>query len=141
MKKIVALYGLLAALCFVQAPLSFAGDNGWKGCVKFEKVVDKLKLSSEQKSKLDSIKADTKAKLKPLHEKMKTVRDQINDSFAKGIPDDLKQHGFVSQEKDIIGDILAVRLQERVEIYKILTDSQKEKLTKLIADWKKRDKN
>ena len=82
-----------------------------------------------------------KAKLKPLHEKMKTVRDQINDSFAKGIPDDLKQHGFVSQEKDIISDILAVRLQERVEIYKILTDSQKEKLTKLIANGKKNDKN
>ena len=125
----------------MQAPLSFAGDNGWKGGAKFEKAVDKLQLTSEQKSKVNAIKADTKAKLKPLHEKMKTVRDQINDSFAKGTPDDLKQDGFVSEEKDIIGDILAVRLQERVEIYKILTDSQKEKLTKLIVDWKKNDKH
>ena len=141
MKKIMALSALLLSLCFIQAPVSFAGEGWSKGCLKFEKTIHKLNLTAQQKAQIKTIKADTKAKLKPIHEKMKAVRYDINQAFAEGVPGEFKLHSYVNEQKDLVGSAMKIRLDERVQIYKILTDAQRSKLTKLINEWKIKHSN
>ncbi len=75
-----------------------------------KKLAEKLKLTDEQKAKADKIHEEGRAKMKPLMEEAKAVREKMDK----------------------------VRQENMAEFESILTDEQKSEMEKIKQDWRKK---
>ncbi len=140
MKKIIALSALALSLSLSQAPLAYADHmpcefNGHH----MAKMVEKLDLTTEQHAKIKAIRAAAKQKIEPIHREMHALRQKINDAFKMGDVSDSKQKSFVKDEVNLISSVLTIRMSERADISKLLTATQKTKLSSMVQ--KKMDKH
>ena len=136
MKKITTLSALVLSLSLSQISIAHADHQRCDfGSQRMEHVVDKLNLTTEQHKQFKKISEEAKQSIMPKHKEMRALRDKINAAFKAGNVDSAQQDTFVNDEKEIIGSILKIRMTERVEINKILTDAQKAKLSDMKKKW------
>jgi Spy/CpxP family protein refolding chaperone len=134
MKKILTISALMLSLVFVQAPAAIAGEAHWgRGC-PVEKITHKLNLNTEQKVKVKAILAETRKKIKPIHEKIKALRPQTQKAFIAG--DKAKQSELANDKKELVDSIMDIREEEQEDISAVLTEAQRAKFVKLMNEWK-----
>ena len=138
MKKIVAISALVLSFSFSQVPLAYADGMCWEHGSRIEKLADKLDLSADQRMKIKAIRADAKQKMVPIHQEMRAVREKVNEAFQTNSLNMMKQHSLLSEEKDVIGSALKLRMHERAEIAKVLTEAQRVKLISMVKAWKEK---
>lgn len=138
MKKILTLSTLALALSAGIAPATYAHCDHYSHVIN--KLISQIDLTADQQTKIDTIRAQTKQTIKPLREQMHAIHEQIHAAYQTSTMDESKIDGFVSQEKDIIGNIIKAKMMQGLAISNILTADQKTKLETLIQQWKdKRD--
>lgn len=137
-KKLMSLSALALSLSLAQAPLAFAdhGKGRFGGGQKMSQVVSQLDLSADQKVKIKAICDKAKSERKAKHQELRAVRMQINQAFGSNSVTESKIDEFATQEQQIMGEIVKIRLTERLEVSKVLTDEQKAKMADMLAKWK-----
>lgn len=104
---------------------------------KLEKIATKLDLSKEQRAQVHAIREESKQKLASLHEQLKSVRDRVNEAYRAHSMNSFKLNGFVRQEKEIVGQMIKIRMDERYKINELLTEKQRTQFLEMIEHWKK----
>jgi Spy/CpxP family protein refolding chaperone len=133
MKKMLSLFVVALSLVFSQAQACMSEEAH----ERVEKMVSKLDLTKEQRDKIHAIRAETKQKVMPLREKLRDVRHQVNEAFKTNSMNSFKESGFVREEKDVIGSMIKVRMDERVAIHNVLNEKQRMKFANMMEEWKK----
>ena len=144
MKKIIALPALALSLLLSQAPLAYADDTPWELSVHhMSTIMKQLDLTTEQHVKIKAIRVATKQKIEPIHREMQALRQKINAAFNLGDVNESNQKSFVNDEVKLIRAVLTIRISERADISKLLTATQKTKLSSLVREKmdKHHDKN
>ncbi len=104
---------------------------------KLEKVAMKLELSKEQRAQIHAISEESKQKLIPLHEQMKGIRHRVDETYRANAMNSFKLNGFVREEKDVVGQIIKIRMDERYKINELLTEKQRMQFSQMIEHHKK----
>ena len=135
MKKIIALSALALSLSLSQAPLAYANHTPYElNGHHMAKIMEQLDLTAEQQVKINAIRVSTKQKIKPIHREMHALRQKINAAFNMGDVSESNQKSFVNDEVKLIRAVLTIRLSERANISKLLTATQKTKLSSLVQE-------
>ncbi len=104
---------------------------------KLEKVAMKLDLSKEQRDQIHAINTESKQKLMPLRESLKGVRQRVNEAFRTNTINMFKLSSFAREEKEIIGKMIKIRMDERYKINQLLTEKQRVQFADMLEHWKK----
>ena len=134
-KKMIWLSAFALSMCVSQVVLACPNQHAWMSGNRFEKITDKLDLTSDQKAKIKTIKMQTKEKLKPKFTEMHANRIQLNELANADVLDESKIDSVINQQKDLLGSVIKMRVMTRNEISKVLTAEQKSKLHGMIAKW------
>ena len=102
-----------------------------------ENVAMKLELSKEQRAQIHGISEESKQKLIPLHEQMKGIRHRVDETYRANAMNSFKLNGFVREEKDVVGQIIKIRMDERYKINELLTEKQRMQFSQMIEHHKK----
>jgi Spy/CpxP family protein refolding chaperone len=137
--KFTSLSALALALVVGQAPTAFADHHeGMKKGDWVLHVAEKLDLTTEQKVKVKMYADKAKMEVNMKQHDMSNLRVTVNEAFKSGAMTDAKVDEFAGQEQQLIGAVIKARLQERFNVYSILTDKQKEKMNEMTAKWAKK---
>lgn len=133
MKKMLSLCVIALSLVLTQAQACMSDEAH----ERIEKIASKLNLSKEQRDKINVIRADAKQKIMPLREQLKGIHQQVNEAFKTNNIGTFKVNAFVREEKETIGSMIKVRMNERVAIHNVLTEKQRMKFSEMMAHMKK----
>ncbi len=92
-----------------------------------EKMMKKLELTDEQKTKLEDVKKQYKDQLKAKHDEMKDLRQQMKDLAKADKLDEAKLDQLISQKKELVGSMTKLKVQMKHAAYGILTPEQVKK--------------
>ena len=118
-----ALVGALFAVALGAQPAGGPGPGG-PGCGP---LVASLGLTSDQRTALDTLRQQLGDAIGPIHDQMKTVRDQIDAAAAAGNPDRCAIGDLALQEVGFRGQIDALFAGAEAKIVASLTVAQKAK--------------
>ena len=137
-KKIIWLSALALSMSLSQA--TFACDCEMPSSPKdrLERMTHKLDLTADQKMKIKAIGDKAREEMKPKYDEMRSNRMQLNELAAAKEIDQAKVDKLIDQNKEIFGTIMKMRVIVRHDVDMLLTDKQKEKLDKMVADWKEK---
>ena len=143
--KCMSLSALALSLSLCQTSAAFASDHDRMKCLdgggkKIHKLIDKLDLTSDQKAKIKDIAEKAKTVEMSKQDELRAIHMQVNDAFQSNSVNETKIDGFVSQEQQVIGAMIKVRMMERLDISNVLTDEQKTKLSDMMKKWKEKHK-
>lgn len=127
MKKKI-LIGLSAAALFLSvnnATLACSGQEQHYPGQYLEKIVEKLHLTAEQKTKIKVIREKAHQDIRAKFQELGALRLQINQLVVAPSVDDKKLDDVVNQQKDIWGSIIKLKVQEKRDIGDVLTAEQK----------------
>jgi Spy/CpxP family protein refolding chaperone len=133
--KILSLSALALSIALSQS--AFASDMCKSKYDWIVKTSEKLDLNAEQKTKIRALAAEAKMAAMAKHEEMRMIHKHINEAYTNNTIDPSKLDEFINQEQMAMGDILKVRSKERYDAYMVLTDSQKQKMNKMVNEWLK----
>ena len=105
---------------------------------RLERMTHKLYLTADQKMKIKAIGDKAREEMKPKYDEMRSNRMQLNELAAAKEIDQAKVDKLIDQNKEIFGTIMKMRVIVRHDVDMLLTDKQKEKLDKMVADWKEK---
>lgn len=137
-KKFISICALALSVFVFISPVAQAGDHC--GCMsmnlghKMHEAMEKLNLTAEQKDKIKAIKEKAHEAMKSKHEEMHNLMMMINASYKDGSMNEAKVDEYANKKMHIIGAVIKTRMMERLEISKILTPEQKEKLSQMIHE-------
>jgi Spy/CpxP family protein refolding chaperone len=147
-RKIVCVWGLIFGLLSVNVSFAQDQDAGmdksasygkmheWRE-KKIQNIYAQLNLSDAQKKTLEENKATSRQKMKSVFEKMKPLRDSLNQELMKAELDMNKINEIQSQIKAVQSEIGDNRLNSILEVRKILTPEQFAKFLSLMEKSKK----
>ena len=134
--KSLSLSALALTLALSQTPAAFAHES----CDQKEdwmlKMSEKLSLDADQKSKLKSLSEDTMKQLGLKKEEMKKIHANLDQAFEQNNINMSQLDDFVNQEQQSFAGIAKLRLKERFDLFMMLNDKQKTKMSNLIKEWK-----
>lgn len=96
------------------------------------KTTLKLDISKEQKAQIKAIHTEAKQKLVALREDFKQVRHEINETFKLNQMTVLKKNAFIHTEKELLGLMIMIELNERSKINQLLSEEQRVQLSHLL---------
>ncbi len=147
MKKLTTAF-LAIALVAVGTIFVFAQKaDGDKGKFKrgfghhhggFERLAKKLDLSDAQKAQVKQIKEAGKAKVQPLRENMKSIRQQLNAATADGNFNEAQVQTLATQQANIMAQLTVERERTKSQIYAVLTPEQQTQAKALKEQMKER---
>lgn len=92
-----------------------------------------LGLTEEQKAKVREIITESKRRISPLVESLRSNRENLRKLAFTGSFDEKTVSEIASQSGQIISQIIVERERAKSQIYEILTEEQKIKLAELRA--------
>lgn len=147
MKKLTTAF-LAIALAAVGTIFVFAQKaDGDKGKFKrgfghhhggFERLTKKLDLSDAQKAQVKQIKEAGKAKVQPLRENMKSIRQQLNAATADGNFNEAQVQTLATQQANIMAQLTVEKERTKSQIYAVLTPEQQTQAKALKEQMKER---
>ncbi len=140
MKKHLSLAAVALSFLLVQAPAAFADSHDtWDQSKKVNKIAEKLSLTAEQKTKIKDIIKKASDDIKPKKDELKKISKEIDQDFKSNTLTESKIDSYVDQKQPLIGEIMKIRLTERLQISQVLTDAQKAKWNQWHkSEWKKK---
>lgn len=105
-----------------------------------EKMIDKLDLTAEQKTKINDIRARAKAEMMPKFKEMHENHKALNELSNEPTLDENKIDKLIENQEKLGGEIAKLRVHTRHEINLILNDKQKMKLHEMKMTWEKNHK-
>ena len=109
------------------------GDGMWK---KIQQIHDQLNLSEEQKKQLDENKSKSKAQMKDLFEKKRSLRTAMRQELMKPELDMNKINDIQTQLKASQSEMVDHRLNSILEVRKILSPDQFQKFLSLFEKYR-----
>lgn len=138
-KKLMTFSALALSLSLSQAPLVYAEHT--TDCFngeKIHKMVKKLNLTSDQQTKIKAIIDRAHTEMQTKHKELAALRVDVNNAFHTNAMTESKMDGLVSQEQQVMGAMLKIRMMERLDITNVLTDEQKAKLSDHMIKWEEK---
>ena len=135
-KKIILLSALALSMSLSQATL--ASDTAMTDVVgsRYEKMADKLELTSDQKAQIKANSTKAKEQMKPKFQEMRANHMELSQLADAKDLDETKIDKLIDQNKEIIGSLMKMRVTVRHDISMLLTEKQKMKLDGMVSDWK-----
>ncbi len=100
--------------------------------MKIGKFVDKLDLTSDQKSRIKLLRAAFAEKIAPLMETIRTLKDQVVNELRKSNYDRKRVSSWHEEMKRIKSEMMTLHFNLVLDIYDILTGKQRESLWKMV---------
>jgi Spy/CpxP family protein refolding chaperone len=132
--------------CFFNPIAAYAQDTGaakckcgehWKHRHGHHHFWKKLNLTDAQKKEMFSIRLDERAKMKPLVQKLKEGREQLQ-ALPKGKFDEAKVRSIAKGQADIITELIVEKQRMKSMMYAVLTPEQRAKAEQMRESWKAR---
>lgn len=101
------------------------GHDGHKGLWK------ELNLTDEQRKQVRPIVKEERAKMKPLVQRLKAGRDQLNALRKSGPFDETKVRSIAKGQADTLTELILQRERMKSRIYELLTPEQRAKAEQL----------
>lgn len=136
--KYLSLPVIALSMALSYTPSAFACHNICEHKHNWRKISEQLTLSADQNDKIKALNEKTKTDIKTKYQELKDIRMKINDAFRNNDMSDTKVDSFATQEQQVMGAILKIRLQERYDTYKLLDDKQKEKMNGMVKKWEEK---
>jgi Spy/CpxP family protein refolding chaperone len=130
-KMIIATVAVLivGALTFSGVAFSWGGMGfGGRGYGPDPSVISGLNLTDEQASQIKALRDTFLRDIKPLQDKMFSKRGDLKLLWMKENPDQEKIAVTQKEVRDLRNQIEDRMVQQRLEVFKVLTPEQKEKL-------------
>lgn len=127
-KKLVHPFAIALAFLLFQSPAALANHCGCMHGHMMHGMIEKLDLTKEQKDKIKDIMDKSRSAVKNKRDEMHDIRMSINEAYANDSMTKDKIDEFVKKEEKIVGAMLKMRMMDRLEISKVLTKEQREKL-------------
>lgn len=143
-------YALISALLFVFAlgQPTYAADMDNKSCMdksvmmehrdSFDKMMGKLKLTDDQKSKMQALKDKVSESFKDNKAKLMAVQTEINNLIYSDSMDEKKLDDLLNQRTTMLTGMMKNMSMVRNQMYSILDAKQKEQLKSMRAEWMKK---
>jgi Spy/CpxP family protein refolding chaperone len=98
----------------------------------------KLNLTDAQKKEMFSIRLEERAKMKPLVQKLKAVREQLRALPKSGLFDEAKVRPIAKGQADTIIELIVAKERMKSRMYAVLTPEQRAKAEQMREKWKSR---
>jgi len=102
---------------------------------KFKQMVQSLKLDENQQAKIKTIKEQLRTTLKDNWERMKALREQINQQVQSDNMDTSKVDELINTKVQLIGTVMKAKVNAQHEIYGVLNAKQKTQYHELRKEW------
>jgi len=102
------------------------------GAEKILDAIDELNLSDEQIEKIRNLRKQNRNQMEQLRHEIKMALWDIQDEYAKSNPDKSKIDSAIEKISSNQKTLLKLRVEQMLEIKKILTDEQFKKLLNLM---------
>lgn len=139
-KKILSLSVLALSFNLAHSTIAFA-HKGHCDAHAYRQQIEKLDLTNDQKTKIKDIVVKTDEALMRDRAELKTLHKEANEEFVANTMDDSKIDKIVDKKLPIIGDMMKLRMKERLAISQVLTDAQKAKIAQMIAKHAEEERN
>ncbi|WED42490.1 Spy/CpxP family protein refolding chaperone [Legionella cardiaca] len=133
-KKLVGLLLLTLSFSFSQA--LFADDSVCRQGLK--KMVESLKLTDDQKGKIQPILDQLKSTMKENGSQMEGLESQMREQANSSTMNQDTVNGLVDKKTALIGNMMKARLNAENQIFAILTPEQKTKLQAMMKTAEKK---
>lgn len=137
-KKTIWLSALALSMSLSQATLACDCEMPSSPKDRLVRMTEKLDLTAEQKNQIKAISEKAREEMKPKYEQMHANRMQLNELAAAKDVDQTKVDKLIDENKEILGSIMKMRVMVRHDIDMVLNDKQKEKLNKMVSEWKEK---
>jgi protein CpxP len=111
-------------LTLATSQIAFAERGEFAMCMK--NAYKNLKLTSEQQTKIKTMKDQMMAGMKDKEVQMQAMHAEVKTLVQADTLDESKLDALVTQKKDIIGAMMKNKIMMRHEVYHLLTPKQKE---------------
>lgn len=132
MKKLLLLPVMMIALAV--SPVTFAKYKTCP-CQDVKKMEKELNLTAEQKKKIKEIRKEAKDKMKAKWAEKKAIYKQKQELVRAEKLDEGKVDELVNQKKEIMASIMKTKITMQHDIYHVLDEGQKQKLSKMMDEW------
>jgi protein CpxP len=135
--------GLGAVFIFAQKGGMRRGGFGGKGFAGkgFERMFGKLNLSDEQKSQVKAILEDSKTRVRPLMESLKTNHEQIENLGTDGVFNEAQVDQIAAAQADVTKQLVIEKEKTKAQIFAVLTPEQRTQAAEMKARFKERFKD
>lgn len=115
--------------------------TGEKGKTHFEKMYEDLNITAEQKTQLEANRASHRDAARKLREKTQAKREELKQELSKAEFNEAKIKAIHNELKTLLNEMEDSRLAGIVAVKKILTPEQFSKLQKKMEGFKARHKD
>lgn len=96
-----------------------------------DRMAEKLKLSNDQRTQIESIINESKDQLTEFREKMQGNRKQLRALTQTATLNEADVRKIADAQGDLKADMIVLRVQQRAKINSILTEDQRAKLKEM----------
>jgi Spy/CpxP family protein refolding chaperone len=125
-KNKTMVFGLLAG-SLIMSPVFAQPDTAHMAKCQ-DKMMTDLKLNADQKEKIKGLHKQHRESMKPFHEKMKAIRDQVKAELLKPQPSKQALDGFAANLGELHKQMALMRNDHLLQFKAILTPEQFSKL-------------
>jgi Spy/CpxP family protein refolding chaperone len=116
--------------------------KGMDGGERFlNRMTERLKLTSEQRSSVEAVLQKSKSQMVSLKEKMQANRQALRELKRKGTSDNSQVQVLAQERGNLTAESIIQRSKIRNEIQLVLTDTQREQMKQMREEHKHRHHN
>ncbi len=124
-----------AVVTIIATGNAFAEGGSRGGGQRQGRMMDQLNLTQEQKQRMQEIRKDTQAKMKPLREEMRQANQERKSLLANNASNEQLEANF-NKIQDIKNRIARVQFESRTKMRDVLTPEQRAKMDKMMQERK-----
>jgi len=138
---VIAVLGLGAVFIFAQkGRVRHGGFGGGFGGRGFARLAEKLNLSDEQKTQIQTILEDSKTRVKPLMESLRESRKQAENLGQDGIFNEEQVGQIAGSQSDTMKQLFIEKEKTKAQIFAVLTPEQRTGAAQMKEQFKERSK-
>lgn len=130
-RVITVIVALLLSLSFSQAVFADHHGHGEMCKKKLEKMFKKMKLTDEQKKKIDAIRAQYEVDKKALKAKYKNLKEQMHAAVKSAPGEKNAMNALIKQKQAMVADYIKLKVKMKQGIYQLLTPEQRTQFEKM----------
>ena len=128
---VVAMLLVAVPAAYAQGPFAGGGKGQPHGMRKMGNLAEELDLTTEQQERMKALRQENKGKRQQLQQELKESRKALKEELGKYRSDPAVIDGAVAQMKDLQAQLIDYRVDHFVEMKRILTPEQFEKMSKI----------
>lgn len=134
-KKIICISAFALSISLSQSTLACHNHSAYLTSERYENMTKELNLTADQKNKIKAIRMESREKMKSEVKEMRKNRMKINELTIADVLDEAKVNKLISEQKELMGSIIKMRVMTKHDISKVLTAKQKTMLETKMKQW------